>query len=465
MSATKTPLLNRRANKRQPAQFSLTLRVSGRGHFPVQRAVCFDISPKSLGFRTAESIPLESCLEVELIVPQSPKPLKAKGTIRRVEKDPGDEYFGYGMVIDEIDKADQAILSLYVHTMDINNILKDAVRRKASDVHLVAYQPPILRVEGELIFQEAFPLNSDDLREMIMAILTERQIAQFEKNLELDYSYVDQDGNRFRGNVHQEKGHIEVSFRQIPKEARSVAELGLPTVIEDLAKKKRGLILLTGPSGSGKSTTLTTVIDLINKQRKCMIISIEDPIEFVHQSKRSVIKQREVGRDTLSFNQGLKHVLRQDVDVILVGEMRDVESISMVISAAETGHLVLSTLHTSDTSEALNRIIDAYPEEQQRQVRGQLAGCLEAIITQFLLPRCDRDGRILATEVLIATPAIRNLIRTGQHGQLPIYIESGAAQGMRSMDHSLVDLARRGLISKETALSYARDYKKILQNF
>ncbi|MBM3295403.1 MAG: type IV pili twitching motility protein PilT, partial [Candidatus Aminicenantes bacterium] len=228
-------------------------------------------------------------------------------------------------------------------------------------------------------------------------------------------------------------------------------------------QEKRGLILITGPSGSGKSTTLTTMIDLINRQRKAMIISLEDPIEFIHQSHRSVIKQREVGRDTQSFNQGLKYILRQDVDVILVGEMRDLESISLVISAAETGHLVLSTLHTSDATEALNRIIDAYPEEQQRQVRGQLAGCLEAIIAQLLLPRADQGGRILAAEVLLASPAIRNVIRTGQLGQLPFYLEAGASQGMRTMDNALIDLARRGLIGKDTALNYAREGNKILQ--
>jgi len=465
MIPSKTVVLNRRANKRQPAQFPLAVRVAGQEHFPVQHTVCTDCSTKSLGFRSAQFIPLESKLDLVLTAPPSPKPLRIKATVRRVEKNSEDKLYAYGVLIDEIDKVDQIFLSLYIHTTDINNLLRAAVRQKASDIHLVAYEPPIFRVDGELILQDGFAMNPADLRDMIMAILTEKQITLFERNLELDFSYENQEGIRFRGNVHQQKGNVEVSFRQIPKEAKSVAELGLPQVIEELVKKKRGLILITGPSGSGKSTTLTTMIDLINKQRKNMIISLEDPIEFIHQSKRSIIKQREVGRDTLSFNQGLKHVLRQDVDVILVGEMRDVESISMVISAAETGHLVLSTLHTSDTTEAINRIIDAYPEEQQRQVRGQLAGCLEAIITQLLLPRADREGRVLAAEVLIATPAVRNLIRTGQMGQIPIYIESGSAQGMRTMDHSLLELARRKLISKDTALNYARDYNKILQAF
>jgi twitching motility protein PilT len=464
MSSTKNPAIDRRAGKRLPARFQLIFRIAGRDNLPPQEAMTVDVSPKSLAFSALRSIPLETVLDIELFMPHHLKPVKFRGKVRRIEKNPEDKNYTYGLVIEEIAKSDQEILSLYVQTADLNNILRTSAQKKASDVHLVACQPPIFRIDGELLSQESFPLSPDDLRKMIMAILTERQIATFEKNLELDFSFMSQDGFRFRGNVHQEKGYIEVSFRQIGKEAKSVTELGLPPVIEELVKKKRGLILIAGPSGSGKSTTLTTMIDLINKQRKCMIISIEDPIEFVHQSKRSVIKQREVGRDTQSFNQGLKHVLRQDVDVILVGEMRDVESISMVITAAETGHLVLSTLHTSDSVEGLNRIIDAYPQVQQNQVRGQLAGCLEAIVTQLLLPRSDGEGRVLATEVLINNPAIRNLIRTGQMGQLPAYLEAGSSLGMHTMDNSLLDMARRRLISKETALSYARDLRKIQES-
>jgi twitching motility protein PilT len=231
-------------------------------------------------------------------------------------------------------------------------------------------------------------------------------------------------------------------------------------VLEDLANRRGGLILIAGPSGSGKTTTLAAMIDLISKERRCVIVSIEDPIEYIYKSNKSVIKQREVGADTLSFSSALKHVLRQDPNVILVGEMRDLDSISMVISAAETGHLILSTLSTPDAVECINRIIDVYPEDQQNQTRSQLAGCLEGIVVQALLPRMGQETRVVATEVLVATPAIKNLIRTGQMSQLIGYIEAGSQFGMQTMDESILELFQKGLITQETAIAFAKNPQK-----
>jgi twitching motility protein PilT len=456
------PGLNRRRHKRQPGRFDLQFRVAGQENLPAQTATTLDISSQNLAFTSPQAIPLGARLRGELQLPQAARPIRFQGIVRRIGQERDGAVYSYGVVFEEIDPKDQAYLERFAQISDIYEIFRAAIKSKASDIHLVAHQPPIFRVEGSLTPQNAFTLSPDDLQEMIFSLLSERQRELFLKNLELDFSYLSPDGMRFRGNIHTEKGNIEASFRIIPKTIRSLRDLGLPPVVEELAKRKKGLVLIAGPTGCGKSTTLAAMIELINRYRKCMIMSIEDPIEYVHQSQKSIIKQREVGRDTLSFNQALKHVLRQDVDVILVGEMRDIESISMVISAAETGHLVLSTLHTADTTECLNRIIDAYPDDQQFQIRTQLAGCLEGIVTQYLIPRKDGEGRVLATEVLICTPAIRNLVRSGQLGQIPIYLESGSEMGMRTMDSSLQDLVRRGLIGKETAITYARDQKKFL---
>ena len=454
---------NKRHFKRQPGRFTLRYRLAGHeDQAPPQIATTMDLSSNGLGFCSSQAIPVDTKIIGELNLPQAAKPISITGTVRRIEKDPDKDIYICGIFFDSIDPQDRSLLKRYVQTSDVSNILRAAAKKNASDIHLIAHQPPIFRIQGELEIQDAYPIAPDDLREMVNTIISAKQRELFEKSMELDFSYFSMDGIRFRGNVHSEKGYVEASFRIIPREVKTLLELGLPPVVGDLAKRKKGLILITGPSGHGKSTTMTTMIDLINQQRKCMIVSIEDPIEFLHESKMSVIKQREVGQDTLSFNDALKHVLRQDVDVILVGEMRDTESISMVMSAAETGHLVLSTLHTADAAECINRIMDAYPEEQQSQVRSQLAGCVEGIISQLLVPRSDGTGRILASEVLIATPAIRNLIRTGQVGQLHTYMESGGSSGMKTMDSSLKDLVRKGLISEDTALSYARDFKKIL---
>ncbi|OGX11952.1 MAG: type IV pili twitching motility protein PilT [Omnitrophica bacterium RIFOXYB12_FULL_50_7] len=351
-----------------------------------------------------------------------------------------------------------------MQSVDVNSILRLAIKTKASDIHFVANQPYFFRIHGELVPSGSFPITPEDLREMILSMLTPQGKEEFEKNLELDFSFAIPEGNHFRVNVHLERGNLEAALRVIPIEIKTISELGLPPVVEELTKKKKGLIIVTGPAGSGKTTTQAAMIDAINKQSASLIISIEDPIEYVHECKRSIVKQREVGADTLSFANAIKHSLRQDPNVIFIGEMRDLESISMALTAAETGHLVLTTLHTIGAAESMHRMADVYPPEQQFQIFSLLSTCLEGVISQILLPRKDGKGRVLATEVLIATPAVKNLIRTGKIEQISSYFETGAESGMHSLDSSILKLFKNGLIDEQTALSFARnqDRMKIL---
>ncbi|MDD5044900.1 MAG: PilT/PilU family type 4a pilus ATPase [Candidatus Omnitrophica bacterium] len=343
-----------------------------------------------------------------------------------------------------------------MQAVDLDKILNFAIQKKASDIHFVSNQPPIMRLYDELIPVHDKVLSPDEIKGLIYGFLPDRQKEKFETELELDTSYVN-DMGRFRVNVHQEKGQLGAAFRHISTQIKSATELGLPKVVADLALKPNGLILVTGPTGSGKSTTLAAMIELINQSRKCMIISLEDPIEYLYQSKKSIIRQREIGFDSHSFIDALKHTLRQDVDVILIGEIRDLDSITVALTAAETGHLVLTTLHTTDTISTINRVIDVFPAGQQQQVRMQLAETLRGIIAQILIPKKDRTGLAVATEIMIQTPAVANVIRQGNSEQLRSILQTGAQFGMQTMDSSLLQLYKDGIISLEDAKTFVKD--------
>lgn len=344
--------------------------------------------------------------------------------------------------------------------LEMKELLKMVVEKEASDLHITEGTPPVLRIDGELVFTNLGKLSSADTKRLVYSILNDEQKARFEDELELDFSLSVPGISRFRVNAHIQKGNVEVALRIVPLEVRSIEELGLPLVVKDLARRPNGLVLVTGPTGMGKTTTLAAMVDLINNERRCLIISIEDPIEYLHHNKKSIVKQREVYSDTRSFAQALKHVLRQDPDVILVGEMRDLETISTTITAAETGHLVLSTLHTSDAPQTVDRLIDVFPSHQQRQIQVQLAGALQGIISQLLLPRADGKGRVVAVETLIATPGVRNLIREHKTEQIPTLIQTGAEFGMQSMDKFLKELYQNGAIKYEDAIAKAKDPKE-----
>jgi twitching motility protein PilT len=334
----------------------------------------------------------------------------------------------------------------------IPELLEMVVDRGASDLHLTTGTPPVVRLNGILHRLENYePLEPDQLQRMIYSILTQRQRERLEQDLELDVSYALPGKGRFRVNVYFQRDALGAAFRMIPFEIKSVEQLGLPRQVEDFARLPRGLVLVTGPTGSGKSTTLAALVDIVNSERDQHIMTVEDPIEFLHKHKRCIVNQREVGHDTHSFADALKHVLRQDPDVILVGEMRDLETIQTALTAAETGHLVFATLHTQDAPQTVDRVIDVFPPFQQQQVRVQLAVTLQGVVTQQLLPTPDGRGRVAAAEIMIATPAIQNLIREAKIHQIYSSMQAGAKHGMHTMDQHLTELVRAGRISYETA--------------
>lgn len=347
--------------------------------------------------------------------------------------------------------------------MEIRDLLMLCIEKKASDLHLTEKEPPILRIDGKLHRTQMPKVNRDELKKMIYSILTNPQKEKFERDLELDFSMALPGLDRFRVNIHIQRGSVEIAFRRVPLVIPSLQQLGLPPIILDLARRPNGLVLVTGPTGVGKTTTLAAVIDLINNERECLMMSVEDPIEFMHSNKKSIIKQREVYSDTHSFAEALKHCLRQDPNVIVVGEMRDLETISTTLTAAETGHLVLATLHTPDAPQTVQRIIDVFPPHQQQQIKLQLADCLQGVVSQLLLPRASGKGRVLSTEVMIGTPAVRNLIREQELEQLLTIIQTGSQYGMKTMDKSLKELYQQGIITLDVAMSKVKNMEEFKQ--
>jgi twitching motility protein PilT len=338
--------------------------------------------------------------------------------------------------------------------MEIEELLKVLVEKGGSDLHLKFNRPPLMRIKGELIPSDLPVISKDGMKAMLYSTLTELQIKKLENERELDFSFFVEGLARFRGNIFHQMGHLGAVFRAIPVRIKTVEELNLPSVLNDLVQRKQGIILVTGPTGSGKSTTLAAMIHRINETRHDHVITIEDPIEFVHTDKTSVINQREIGNDTRSFSEALKRALRQDPDIILVGEMRDAETISIAMTAAETGHLVLSTLHTNDAKQSIDRIIDTFPPEQQHQVRMQLAMTLCATVSQRLVRTSDGKGRVAAIEIMINTPTIRKLIEEGKIGMIDkIMAESASLYKMQTYNQHLFQLVKDGIITREDALS------------
>jgi twitching motility protein PilT len=333
----------------------------------------------------------------------------------------------------------------------LRELLEEMIRRNASDLHLTVGVPPVFRVDGELIPSQYEVLRPADTQRLAFSVLTEAQKKKFEQSKELDLSFGIEQLSRYRANVFLQRGCVAMAIRQIPFAIPSFEELGLPKVIGELAMKPRGLVLVTGPTGSGKSTTQAAMLDKINRERSAHVITVEDPIEFLHQHNRSLINQREVYEDTDAFAVALKYVLREDPDVVLVGEMRDLETMETTLRIAETGHLALATLHTNSCDQSINRIVDAFPAHQQTQVRTQLSFVLEGILAQQLLPKIG-GGRVLALELLICTPAIRALIRDQKVHQIYSLMQAGTKYGMRTMNQSLVELVQRGDITMADAL-------------
>jgi twitching motility protein PilT len=349
-------------------------------------------------------------------------------------------------------------------TLNLRALLEEMIQKDASDLHITAAEKPKLRVDGDIV-DSSVPdvLTPKDTLQLAYSVLTENQKKRFETDDELDFSFGIQNLARFRGNVFKQRGCVAMVIRMIPFNVRTFQELGLPPVIAKLAERPRGLILVTGPTGSGKSTTLAAIIDKINKERKGHIITVEDPIEFIHRHQSCIVNQREIGTDTKTFANALKYALREDPDVILVGEMRDLETVAAALTIAETGHLVLATLHTNSAAESINRIIDVFPSNQQSQVRAQLAFVLEGVITQTLLPKAKGRGRCMAAEIMVATPAIRALIRDDKIHQIYSAMQSGKKFGMQTMNDALYQLYTSRDVSQEECERVSSDPKEFLR--
>jgi twitching motility protein PilT len=349
-------------------------------------------------------------------------------------------------------------------SLNLRTLLQEMIDREASDLHITAGERPKIRVDGDIVDSSIdHVLSPKDTLQLAYSVLTESQKKRFELDDELDFSFGIQNLARFRGNVFKQRGCVAMVLRMIPFSVRTFEELGLPPIISKLAERPRGLILVTGPTGSGKSTTLAAMIDKVNKERKSHIITVEDPIEFIHRHQSCIVNQREIGTDTKSFANALKYALREDPDVILVGEMRDLETIAAALTIAETGHLVFATLHTNSAAESINRIIDVFPHNQQSQVRAQLAFVLEGVITQTLLQRARGKGRCMACEIMVATPAIRALIRDDKIHQIYSALQAGKKFGMQTMVDGLYQLYLNKEVTKEECLRVTSDPNEFLR--
>ncbi|HEY3414080.1 MAG TPA: type IV pilus twitching motility protein PilT [Armatimonadota bacterium] len=340
--------------------------------------------------------------------------------------------------------------------LHLDDLLSYAIQHRASDLHLTANLPPMVRVDGRLQRSPWDHLRPNDIQRLLYDILTGEQIQRFEATNELDFSYWIGEEARFRGNMYRQRGSVGAALRAIPVKIPSMTELHLPRILEDLASLPSGLVLITGPTGSGKSTTLACLIDMINSDRDCHVMTVEDPIEYIHKHRKSMVNQRELGTDTNSFGNALRAALREDPDVLLIGEMRDLETIQTALTMAETGHLVFATLHTRSAAQTIDRIVDVFPSHQQSQIRTQLASGLEAVVGQQLCSKVG-GGRVAACEVMMASSAVRNLIREGKSFQIPSVIETSSRVGMQTMDKALSELYRSGQITLDEAMSRTLD--------
>jgi twitching motility protein PilT len=346
--------------------------------------------------------------------------------------------------------------------VNLHQLLRAMIEKGASDMHITTGAPPLLRVDGSVVPLKLEPLSPIETKQLCYSVLTEEQKIQFERTKELDLSFGVKNLSRYRANIFMQRGAVSGAFRAIPFKILTFDELGLPPVVTDLAKKPRGLILVTGPTGSGKSTTLASIIDKVNSEERSHIMTIEDPIEYLHPHKRCIVNQREIGADTSTFKDALKYVLRQDPDVVLIGEMRDLETIEAALTIAETGHLVFATLHTNSAAQSINRIIDVFPPHQQAQIRAQLSFVLEGVMSQLLIARLGSPGRVMAMEVMIPNAAIRNLIREDKVHQIYSQMQVGQGKhGMQTMNQSLFSLYVRRLISLEDALGRSNDQDEL----
>jgi len=419
-----------------------------------------NITSEGIYFDTDEILPLNAEINIAFKLPKSENLIRTAIKIARVEAREAENRFGIGAAFLNLpDKSKEEIRRL-IECSDINGLLDMAIKKDASDLHLLAEQPPVLRINGELEISELSKLSADDIPNLVYSLMSKQQIKMFEQEKELDFGIQYDVQNRFRVNLHQQRGFTEATLRLINTKISSFQELNLPEVVKDLARQKDGLVLISGPTGSGKTTTIAAMVEFINQEKKAVIITLERPIEYVHANKKSIIKQREVGIDTYSFSVALKSSLRQDPNIIVVGELDDMETIRTAITAAETGYLVIASFHAPNTVQAIDRLISIFPLENRRQILSQISHCLKGIVSQLLIPRKDKIGRILTTEILVANDAVKRIVRNDELIQIPTIIQTGGNYKMQSMYDSIIRCVEQGVVDMEVANIYSEEFSK-----
>lgn len=416
-----------------------------------------DLSVSGLSFISNSEMSTGTVLRIELLVPEQPDALLIAGKIARIEQLLNKKRYLIGVAFSDLNETDKQVLLKDLDNLNLFGLLSEVIERKASDLHLTVDRPPIVRIQGELHFLQRDPIRSREIEAMIFPLLQDVQIENLSKNRELDFAFSPNLNSRFRVNLHWQRGFLEAAFRAIPTKVKSFEALGLPESAKEFVFSKNGLVIVSGPTNSGKTTTLSAMVDAINQKQKAIIICIEDPIEYVHESKQSIIKQRELGVDTLSYAAALRRALRQDPDVIMVGEVVDLDCILAALQAAETGHLVLTSIHSSNVQQTLERIIHMFPVEHKEEVLTRLASCLRGVISQMLLPCSDGINQVLATEIVVANNAVKHLIRENKLFQLASVIQTGSGLHMHSFEKSLDQMFTKGLISGNTMAVYLKD--------
>lgn len=443
-----------------PLTYTLPERLNPEGK--VKKALAHNISTEGIYFQLNDDvIPIKTDLKISFELPANKYVVNATVRTMRIEFMEKENKYGIGAAFNEISEEDRnEIYKQLVEKLDINKLLKLTIEKGASDLHLLADQPPVLRINGEIHTLEMTPLSADDIPRLIYSIMGQPQIRKFQIDKELDFAIQYDKENRFRVNLHQQRGCVEAALRLINTRLLTFDDLKIPSVVKDLARQKEGLILIVGTTGSGKSTTMAAMIDLINHERRGVIITLERPIEYVYKNDNCIIKQREVGIDTNSFSSALKSTLRQDPNVIIVGELDDMETVKTALIAAEAGHLVIASFHAPNTIQAVDRLASLFPVEHRKQVLFQLSNALKGIICQVLLPCADqKNKRVLATEVMIANDAVKHIIRNNELLQLATLIQTGGSQGMIPMKDSIWKCFENGLIDGETANAYSEEFK------
>lgn len=429
---------------------------NGSPHGPLRSGSTENLSTGGALIRTTHSLPLSTHLRIQIQLPGIKQALIALSRVVRVEEEVPAQKYLLGVVFEKIEPHEPAEFLKRIESLDIRKLLEELITTKASDLHLTTGHPPIVRIQGRLSPLKRSPFLQNEIQAFLYSILSEEQIASFEKIRELDFAYSIDLDKRFRFNLHWQRGQVEAAIRVIPAQVTPWKELGLPSVLMDWIQKPHGLILIVGPTGSGKTTTMSSLVHQINQDRGAVVICLERPIEYVHTNIKSIIKQREVGSDTLSFGEAVKRALRQDPDVIVVGEIEDAETAEVVLNASETGNLVLASFHATDTIQAIDRFLNLCPVQKRQQMSFQLASCLQGIITQYLLPRekAMGSGLVLATEVFVPTQAGRSLIRNNSLSQLYSTIETGGAYKMHTLESSLQQLVTQGIVAQEDAQAH-----------